>query len=813
MEPELRPTGICAVGDIPWGTHFCHFYETESDLLDILIPFFKTGLENREFCLWIVFDPLSESEAIDALRRAIPAADEHLAAGDMEIVSHKDWYLRDGRFNVQAAVDKAVNKLNEATAKGYAGLRANGIEAWLTHEFRDDFAEYERRLDKLLQDHHILVICTYPLASSSTPEIFDLLESHQFAIARRRGEWITIDGPEYVEAKNEIKRLNADLEARVILRTEELAVANRELHAEIAEREKAERELRHLHQRYSLILNSVGEGIHGIDRTGTIKFENPMASQLLGWTPGGLVGKNSHETLHHSRADGSPYPEDECPIVGAMSDGKIHRVDNEVFWRKDGSSFPVEYVSSPLDSEGEGIIGTVVVFQDITARRQAEKALQRAYDDLEIRVAERTVELLAAKEDADKANRAKSEFLSRMSHELRTPLNAILGFGQILALEDLGENENESVHFILKAGRHLLSLINEVLDIARIEADRLALEPEPIHVHFLVREVLDLVRPLALNKRVRLVNMTEESCSERDWYLVADETRLKQVLLNLVSNAVKYNRDGGEVMVSCEEVVREAPVWPGPSDTPVPSEGPAGSLVPQSPSHFVRLNVRDTGQGLTPEDLARLFVPFERLAAERSGIEGTGIGLALSKRLAEAMRGRIGVESVPGEGSVFWVEFPRAVTELLEVEETEVESEPTRAPVPAEHGPARSVLYIEDNLANRSLVEHILDRLPAMELHFAENAAQGLAMAREHRPHLILLDLHLPDMMGDTVLHHLKSDPDTSATPIVIISSDTGTSQTERLMTAGATDFLAKPLNVVSFLRVVEGLIPAPGKG
>src|SRR6266404_4994896 len=264
MEIELRKTGISVVGDVPWGTHFCHFYETKEDLLNILIPYFKTGLENNEFCVWVVSDPLGEKEARNAFRQAVSEADRYLAAGHIQIVPHTvflsrqqtsptgrieivpytDWYLKGGFFIAERVIGGWNEKLAEALARGHAGLRANGNEAWLTEENRKDFLQYEKTLDQELAGQRMIVLCSYPLTSSSAAQIFDVVNTHQLAVVRRRGNWEVLETPELKQAKQEIKRLNEELEQRVIERTNELRVANEQLRKEIIERKRAEEKLK-----------------------------------------------------------------------------------------------------------------------------------------------------------------------------------------------------------------------------------------------------------------------------------------------------------------------------------------------------------------------------------------------------------------------------------------------------------------------------------------------------------------------------------------------------------------------------------------
>jgi signal transduction histidine kinase len=304
-----------------------------------------------------------------------------------------------------------------------------------------------------------------------------------------------------------------------------------------------------------------------------------------------------------------------------------------------------------------------------TAQQHVTAELRMRNARIEDEVRQRSMELREAKEAADRANTAKSEYLSRMSHELRTPLNAILGFAQLLELEDLGEEQRENLHYILTAARHLLALINEVLDIAAIEAGRLPLSLEPVAVADVVAETVSLIRPLADQHQVLLVN-PPPSCAS---HVQGDRQRLKQILLNLLSNAVKYNRQGGRVELEC-----------GPGDD--------GRL---------RIQVVDTGPGIAAEAMGQLFVPFERLGNEQSGVEGAGLGLPLSRRLAEAMGGTLDVATELGQGSRFWVELPVAEGPIQRAERRQ-ELDPQAQPPPEEPAPTLTVLYIEDNLSTCS---------------------------------------------------------------------------------------------------------------
>jgi CheY-like chemotaxis protein/nitrogen-specific signal transduction histidine kinase len=395
---------------------------------------------------------------------------------------------------------------------------------------------------------------------------------------------------------------------------------------------------------------------------------------------------------------------------------------------------------------------------DATERNRAAAALQHA------------------KEEAERANRAKSEFLSRMSHELRTPLHAILGFAQLLEMDGQSADDAESVAQIIGAGKHLLGLINEVLDIARVESGKLALTPEPVSVRETLEETLSLMKPLAAKRRVRLEPLTGDL--ECDGDVLSSAQRFKQVILNLLSNAVKFNREDGTVTVSCEKI-----------------------------EDYLRIKIVDTGHGISAVNMARLFVPFERLDAGDTVVEGAGLGLSLSKHLIEAMGGRIGVESTPGKGSTFWVELP--LIQGTSAATTRSLRSPIRsiAEIPLSTVP-RTLLYIEDNLSNLRLVERILTRRPEVKLISAMQGAIGLELARQHQPDLLLLDLHLPDIQGDEILRQLRADPRTEQLPIVMISADATSAQIERLRAAGASDYLTKPIDVRKFLTLVDATEP-----
>ena len=388
--------------------------------------------------------------------------------------------------------------------------------------------------------------------------------------------------------------------------------------------------------------------------------------------------------------------------------------------------------------------------------------------------------LRLAAAEARRANEAKSDFLSRMSHELRTPLNAILGFAQLLEIEDPNPIQHESIQHILKGGRHLLSLINEVLDLARVEAGHLHIFLEPLDASTTFRESLAMVAPLI---RQRGLNLVTQFSLEIPVRVVADQQRLKQILVNLLSNAVKFNREGGTIEASCSA----HPVEDGTAVT-------------------VRLAVRDTGPGIAPEDQARIFNAFERGSADEHQVEGTGLGLALAKSLTVLMGGTLSLESTVSEGSTFILELPgepvaAAAGNFLPVDEPAKE-EPSLV---ADARPAlRQVLYVEDDPASLSLVKHLLANRTDIEFRSAVRGDDGLSLARENPPDLMLLDLDLPGMHGRDVLAALRTDYRTLHVPVLVLSANTLPQSIDQALAAGATAYLTKPIDTLEFLRTAD---------
>jgi PAS domain S-box-containing protein len=505
--------------------------------------------------------------------------------------------------------------------------------------------------------------------------------------------------------------------------------------------------------RHRSVLDEIGDVVVRIGIDGNLSYVNKAWHELTGRPVADTVGADPMANVHpDDRALAAEH------MVAAMSGRPGVR---EVrFLAKDGSVRWME-VKGRAVFDADGVpVGFSGVLHDVTERKAAEAAVGAARDEAE-----------RARDAAERASRAKSEFLSRMSHELRTPLNAILGFSQLLEFADLDDDERDNTEQIRRAGRHLLNLINDAMDISRIESGNLSMSLEPIRVRDAVNAGLDLVRTTASDLKVTLAVTGQDNAT----FVRADQQRLTQVMVNLLSNAIKYNRPAGRVDVS----------WR------VSGDGRDGGTV--------RIDVADTGIGIADDRLADVFAPFERLGAETTEIDGTGIGLTLTKSMVTAMGGRLTLDSTVGNGSIFSVDLPLAAGPTHdECQTTGTEEDVAEAP--------EAVVYVEDNASNLTLMRRIFSRRPDIRLVSVSNGAQAVETILQVRPCLVLLDLHLPGSDGGEILAAVRShaDPAVAATPVIMVTADLTPGTERRLMAAGASAFLPKPVDIASLLAQVD---------
>jgi PAS domain S-box-containing protein len=505
----------------------------------------------------------------------------------------------------------------------------------------------------------------------------------------------------------------------------------------------------------SLIESNV-DALITTDPSGIISDVNKQMEALTGFKRDELIG----------------VPFKNCFTDAARAEAGIKRVlmetkltDYELTARaRDGKETVVSYNATTFYDRDRTLQGVFAAARDITERKILDRALQ-----------DTNLALQGAKLAAEKANLAKSDFLSNMSHELRSPLNAILGFAQLMESSTPPPTpaQRQSIDQILQAGWYLLALINEILDLALIESGKLSLSPEPISLADVLSDCRGMIEPLALKNGIGLTFPRFDDTP----FVKADRTRIKQVLINLLSNAIKYNRAGGTVEVT----------WA------------------MSATQRLRIAVHDTGNGLTPENLAQLFQPFNRLGQESGSEEGTGIGLVVSKRLVELMGGEIGAESTIGVGSVFWIELHSARAPSLVVAATEVHADtPARA-----HSEAalHTLLCVEDNPANLMLVEKLLERRPDIRLLTAKDGIRGIEMARAARPDVILMDINLPGISGLIALGILSEDSETASIPVIALSANAMPGDIEKGLAAGFFHYLTKPIKVNEFMDTLDGAL------
>jgi PAS domain S-box-containing protein len=518
------------------------------------------------------------------------------------------------------------------------------------------------------------------------------------------------------------------------------------------------------------IFNNPNFSYIATDLQGVIQIFNVGAESMLGYQAADVINKITPDSLADpdeiiARAAaislelGTTIAPGLEALVYKASRG-IEDIVELTYIRPDGTRFPAIVSVTALHDEQEEPIGYLFIGTDNTARKQVEIAL-----------AQKHIELESAREEADKANLAKSEFLSNMSHELRTPLNAVLGFAQLMetATPLPTPAQKLSIEQILKGGWYLLRLINEILDLALIESGKLMMVQESVDLTEVLLDCQVLIIPQAQARGITI--HFPEGASR--FYINADKTRIKQVMINLLSNAIKYNHLEGAVTVACTV----------------------------TPEQVLRVSVIDTGPGLAPGLVEQLFQPFNRLGQETGHTEGTGIGLVVTKQLVELMGGVIGVRSEVGVGSTFWFELPLAA-------EPEKSGGETALKAYAQHGldesAQRTLLYVEDNAANLSLVEQLIERRSDLKLLVATDGLSGLRMAREQRPDFILMDINLPIISGLEAMSLLKASPETAHIPILALSANAMPHDIELGLAAGFFRYLTKPIRINDFMAALD---------
>jgi PAS domain S-box-containing protein len=529
--------------------------------------------------------------------------------------------------------------------------------------------------------------------------------------------------------------------------------------------------LQNSEQRLRTVVNVLSEGLLVQDAAARIVDCNEAAARTLGLPREILLADaTGRPRVPMYRVDGQPLPLEERPAWRALATGQPQHEPLVQVLRNDGTRRWLQISSEPImEPEGGKPAFVVSTLTDLTGPVEAEAALRAANESLELRVAERTQALRQALDAAEQASRAKSEFLSRMSHELRTPLNAILGFAQLLALPrpDLDDSQRQRIGQIETAGWHLLALIDEVLDLARIEAGAMTVSLEPVALDDVVQQALQMAAPLAQRQGVRLE--PPPAAGATTW-VQADRRRLLQVLGNLLSNAIKYNRRDGHVQLG----------W-------------------QAADGQVSLRVADTGRGLSAEQLAQLYVPFTRFDSGHT--EGTGIGLVITRRFVELMGGTLAVESQPDQGTCFSVTLPSAAAAQAAAASAQA------LPLLPRSTSDRRVVYVEDNPSNRRLMAEVLGLRPRVQLDMATDGLEGLALLQAAPPDLAIIDIDLPGLDGLALCRRLKADPALAAVPLLALTAQAMKTDIDHMRAAGFEAIMTKPLDVGLLLAELDRLL------
>jgi PAS domain S-box-containing protein len=603
MATEMRKTGVDVVGDMPWGTHFCLFYETRADLLETLVSYCKAGLESQEFCLWVVAEPLTGEDATHALKRVVPDLDRYLADQSIEIVAARDWYLQDGAFDLNRVISGWNEKLTRASARGYAGVRVTGDTAWLEKKDWQDFCEYEESLNQAIAGQRLAVLCTYPLAACGAAEILDVVRTHQFAVTKRRGGWDVIETAGHKQAKAEIKRLNEELEERVLERTSQLMAVNSELKEEVLQRQRAEEALLRSEAYLAEAQRLTHTGSWAFNAT-TPLYWSEENCRIWGFDPPqGLPDRGMILQRIH--------PEDRGRLLEDVQKAVRERRDYDVELRivlPDGAVRYIHGLGHPVFSSSGELVEVVGTNMDVTERKCAEEALRQAQADLA------------------HVNRVTTmgELTASLTHEIRQPISAAVTNAKT-CLRWLGRDDPDLPEAREAASRLVKDVTRAADIIGRISLlfKKGELQRELVDVNELVREMIALLRSEANRYSISIRTELAEDLPK----IMADRVQLQQVFMNLMLNgidAMKETSDGSELTVK--------------------SEADDGQLL---------ISVSDTGVGLPAEQADKIFRAFFTTKGN-----GTGMGLPISRSIIESHGGRLWAAGAPGRGATFQFTLP-----------------------------------------------------------------------------------------------------------------------------------------------------------
>jgi PAS domain S-box-containing protein len=606
MATEMRKTGVDVVGDMPWGTHFCLFYETRADLLETLVSYCKAGLESQEFCLWVVAEPLTGEDARLALKRVVPDLDQYLADHSIEIVAARDWYLQDGTFDLKRVISGWNEKLTSASARGYAGVRVTGDTAWLEKKDWKDFCEYEESLNQAIAGQRLAVLCTYPLVACGAAEILDVVRTHQFAVTKRRGSWDVIETAGHKQAKAEIKRLNEELEERVLERTSQLMAVNRELTSEVLQRQRAEEALQRSEAYLAEAQRISHTGSFGWDVSSGQIFWSEETFRIFEYDP---ANKPTVEVILRRT-----HPEDRVFFQETLDqiarDRKAFDFEHRLLL-PDGSVKYVQVVGHASINDESGNFEFVGAVTDITERRRAEEERER---------------LRQVQADLAHVTRMTTmgELTASLAHEIKQPISAALTDAKT-CLRWLGHDvpdvpeAREAASRLVKDATRAADIIGRVSLLFK----KGALQRELVDVNELIREMIILLRSEANRYSISIRTELAEDLPK----VMADRVQLQQVFMNLMLNGIDAMK---ETTGGVELTIR--------------SQAEDGRLL---------ISVSDTGVGLPPEQGDLIFKAFFTTKDN-----GTGMGLPISRSIIESHGGRLWAAGTSGQGATFQFTLP-----------------------------------------------------------------------------------------------------------------------------------------------------------
>jgi PAS domain S-box-containing protein len=733
MKAALRRTGIDIIGDVRWGTHFCHFFETKQDLLDTLIPYFKAGLEDKEYCLWLISEPLTVQEARIALGKTVPDIDRYLAEQSVELLPHVEWFLETGSFDLERIINGLREKLDRALARGYPGMRFSGNPSWLRDMDHKAFVEYERALDKLTTKRRMLVSCIYPLATSGAVDVFETAQTHLFAGAMRHGKWEVVETPELKQTKSELARMNKELEERVDIRTRELAATADDLRRKIFSCERAEEALKKSDEELRALFAAMTDVILVLDAEGRYVKIAPTNPLNLYRPSEDLLGKTIHQIIPQEDADKILFQ-----IKRALASRKT--IDFEYKLNIGLREVWFESRISPLTEDS-----VFWIARDISERKRAEGERREMEERLNRAEKMEAVGMLAG----------------GVAHDLNNVLGILVGYSELLADNLDGTSPLRThVDYIRQGGERAAAIVQDLLTLAR----RGVQASEIVNLNSIIDEFQDspeFENICSFHPNVRIETVLENRVLNIKGSLV----HLHKTVMNLVSNAAEAMPAGGRIVIRTENRYIDRPV-PGYDHI---REG-----------DYVVLSVSDTGEGIAEKDLKKIFEPF--YTKKVMGRSGTGLGLSVVWATVKDHNGYINVQSEEGRGTTFSLYFP-ATREVLR--------ERVSVPKSMYLGHSESILVVDDIQGQRELAARMLEKLN-YQVTIAADGEEAVEYLKTHQVDLVVLDMIMdPGMDGlDTYREILKLRPKQKA---IVVSGFSESDRVKQAQALGAGAYVRKP--------------------